>query len=194
MRKIISNSILIICFTIFCDGGLSPVEERPEIVKFAILPEGGNPVGKWIPTETNSADVIILDESKVPAIVDSVFLECDLEGDFSFSVSGEFYVDARVSIKPIAYLTGQEAPLIWQTIVDTLKGDGVYDVVDENMLAMPIRTHQFRLDTLGFTSNQNNLDLITLQNEYTPIKIMQPIPFCFVFHLNRSADGDTLNL
>ena len=181
----------ILIFTLSaCDKGLSPPETVPSVIDFPITPQGGNPTGYWIPDSTIPVEVTILDEEKIPSFVDSLFLESNLSGVFSFEVSGSCSVNAVLTINPTVYLQGLPTPLVL-SIVDTLQANGPYEVIDNRILCIPMNSSFFNLDTLGFTHQNDNLDLITLPNTF-PDDAFSDIRFFFVFKLNRSTEPGQL--
>lgn len=171
-----------------CDKGLAPPEAPSQTINFPIAPEGGNPVGVWEPDTTNPVDVTIIDKGNLSVLIDSLVIKSDLTGIFSFSVTGVCSVQAVLTINPIVYLPNIENPLVL-TIADTLRGTGPYEVIDNRVLDLPVETSIFQLDTLGFTSRADSLELISLPNTF-PQEGFSDIRFFFVFHLIRSTEGE----
>ena len=175
-----------------CDKGLVPPEAQFFFLDFPIPLEGGDPVGVWSPDTTNPVEVTILDEEKIPAFVDSIRVDTQLDSAvFDFEVTGTCSVQAILSIRPTAYITGLP-PISIDPIVDTLRGKGPYEVIEDQILDLPLQTSVFNLDTLGFSSRQNTLDLVSLPNTF-PYEGFDDIPFYFVFHLSRST-GQTARI
>jgi len=188
VQKLAALLVLTLFVLTACDKGLAPPEAPPKTVSFPIAPEGGNPVGVWEPDTTNPVDVTIIDTSKIPLFIDSLVIKSNLNGLFSFSVAGVCSVQAVLTLNPIVYLPNVENPLVL-TIADTLHGDGPYEVIDNRVLDLPIETSIFQLDTLGFTSRADSLELISLPNTF-PQEGFSDIRFFFVFHLIRSTEGE----
>ncbi|RKY53002.1 MAG: hypothetical protein DRP89_06820 [Candidatus Neomarinimicrobiota bacterium] len=188
----VQKLVVLLALTLFvvtsCDKGLAPPEAPSKTVSFPIVPEGGNPVGVWEPDTTNPVDVTIIDKDKIPSFIDSLIIESNLNGVFSFSIAGVCSLQAVLTINPIVYLPNVENPLVL-TITDTLRGDGPYEVTDNRVLDLPVETSIFQLDTLGFTSRADSLTLISLPNTF-PQEGFSDIRFFFVFHLIRSTEGE----
>lgn len=165
-----------------CDKGLSPPEFLPIGIDFPITPEGGNPVGNWLPDTINSVDVTILNKEKIPSFVDSLSLNTELDGTFTFAVTGVCSIQALLTIQPEVYIQGLSSPLIIPDIVDTLCGQGSYEIIEDRIFHLPLETNLFHLDTLGYTRSRSHLDLITLPNTF-PYEGFGDINFFFVFHL-----------
>ncbi|MFH1942345.1 MAG: hypothetical protein ABIL68_09595 [bacterium] len=164
-----------------CNKGLTPPEQPLFTNGFPIQPQGGNPVGDWIPDPVNPVTLTILDESQIPAVVDSLIIDTELDGAFSFSVAGVCSVQALLTLKPSVYLLGTPIPFTI-TINDTISGKGPFRVAEDIILVLPVRSTHFNFDTLGFTASQNRIDLISLPNIFDYEGIIQ-IPVFFVFHL-----------
>lgn len=170
---------LIIIFA--CDKGLSPPDDAPHQINFPIPPEGGNPVGFWLPDTTNPMEVTLLTD--MGSAADSVVFDTELEGIFSFEFTGACSVHAIMTLIPIVYNNGQSVPL-GIVIVDTLKGIGQYDLMTDEVLFLPIESEVMNLDTVGFTHRQTKLDLISLPTSYTWQNFIT-IEFYSLIHLTR---------
>lgn len=181
MRSLTKFLIFSVLLIAACNKGLTPYET----IYFPITPEGGDPVGTWVPDTLNPVDVEILDE-EIISFLDSLVIDTELDGEFFLSYAGVCSVYALMTMNALAYLPGSTSP-ITHSIFDTIYGEGAYEVIDDVVLHLPIQSTNFQLDTLGFTARQNNLDLITLPNTFDYMGIME-IPLYFVFHLIRSEE------
>jgi hypothetical protein len=172
-----------------CNNGLTPPEQPPFTNDFPIQPQGGNPVGDWIPDPVNPVTVTILGDPQILALVDSLIIHTELNGIFSFSVAGICSVQALLTLTPLAYIPGAQDPFSI-TIDDTISGTGAYQVIEDKILQLPIKSTHFKLDTLGFTATQNRIDLISLPNIFRYEGNIQ-IPIFFVFHLVPPAENES---
>ena len=129
--------IVLLWIVVACHQGLAPFETLYLNVDFPILPEGGNPVGIWIPDTTKPVHVALVDPDQLPTIVDSLILKTELEkeGLFSFSNSGLCSVYAVLQIEPVVYLQGLGNPLVF-SMNDTLTADGPYEIIDDKILSL----------------------------------------------------------
>jgi len=168
-----------------CDKGLFPPEIPRIALNFPITPEGGDPTGAWVPHTTNPVDVGILDE-EILSYLDSLVINTELSGEFFFSAAESCFVHAFMTMHALAYPQGITTPITY-SIFDTIYGEGHYQVIDDVALHLPVKSTNFRLDTLGFTAHQNDLNFITLPNTFDYMGIME-IPLYFVFHLVRSNE------
>ncbi len=119
-------------------------------------------MGSWIPDSVNAIEVTFLDQ--IPA--DSIRFETAFDGIFTFEQSFVCSVFASLSFHPIIYDQGAPLP-VDITVADTLRGHGVFEIVNDKILFMPLESVNFNLDTLGFTVETDHLALITLPNSYT---------------------------
>ena len=180
--------IISFLFLMTCHQGLAPLEILYSGFEFPIPPEGGDPVGVWIPDTTKPVHVALVDPDQLPMIVDSLILitELEKEGLFSFSNSGLCSIYAVLIIEPTVYLQGLPNPLVL-SMNDTLIADGPYEIIDDKILSLSIETTISQLDTLGFTSHQNDLELISLPNTF-PVPGFDNIQFYYVMYLTRSLN------
>jgi len=162
-----------------CNKGLTPPDIQSTRIEFPILPEGGNPVGFWLPDTTRPVDVTLLDEFPV----DSIVFQSKLEGVFSLEVTGICSVNATIAFRPLIYNLGQVLELDI-AITDTLLGMGPYEIIEDNALYLPVESNVLDFDTLGFTSQMNSLDLITLPAVFTFENTIS-LRFYSVIHLIR---------
>ena len=176
-RFFIATSIFLFIFA--CDKGLTPPESSSNLSRFFVPPQGGNPVGFWVPDSINPVEVTILDELPV----DSLHLDTRLDGFFSLAYNEICSVRAVLNFTPKVFI--DTLALEFQ-IVDTVSGSGPYDIIDDQILHVPLRSAFFQLDTLGFTAERDRLDLITLPNTF---KYILEIRLCFVFHFVRSQEA-----
>jgi hypothetical protein len=176
-RLFIILSILLFLFA--CNKGLTPPEGASNLSRFSIPPQGGNPVGFWIPDSVHPVEVTILDELPV----DSMHLETRLDGFFSLAYNEVCSVRTILNFKPKVFVDTLALEL---QIADTVSGTGPYDVIDDQILHVPLQSTYFQLDTLGFTAEGDRLDLITLPNTF---KYILEIRLCFVFHFIRSQEA-----
>ncbi|MBN2031103.1 hypothetical protein JW824_12795 [bacterium] len=178
----------LILFVVSCHQGLAPLEMLYMNVDFPIPPEGGDPVGVWVPDTTKPVHVALLDPDQLPTIIDSLILDTELDknGLFLFSSSGLCSIYAVLKIEPIVYLQSLVNPLVL-SMNDTLIADGPYEIIDDKILTLSIMTTFSQLDTLGFTSRQNDLELISLPNSF-PVEGFDDIQFYYVMYLTRSID------
>jgi hypothetical protein len=161
-----------------CDKGLAPPENLSNLSRFPVAPQGGNPVGFWVPDSICPIEVTILDDLPV----DSLKLNTDMDGFFSFAYNEVCSVEAVIHFVPKVYVDTLELEL---QIADTVSGIGPYNVIGGQMLHVPLQSTYFQLDTLGFTSHENRLDLISLPNTFN---YLMEIRLYFIFHLVRSEE------
>jgi len=169
----------ILLFLLACNKGLTPPESASNLSRFSVPPQGGNPIGFWIPDSINPVEVTILDELPV----DSMHLETRLDGFFSLAYNEVCSVRTILNFTPKVFVDTLALEL---QIADTVSGNGPYDVIDDQILHVPLQSTYFQLDTLGFTSDGDRLDLITLPNTF---KYILEIRLCFVFHFIRSQES-----
>jgi hypothetical protein len=170
---------------VFCDKGLQPPEESSEMPVFSIEPLGGNPVGTWQPDDSLSLELIILDESVIPSIVDSLALNPRWEGFFHFELTGVCSVSAVLTLAPEVWVSSLPNPMSF-LFTDTLSAYGPYELIDDKMLFLPMENQVFHLDTLGISSTARGMDLISVNNMFSYEGILN-IPVTFVFHLQPLA-------
>ena len=188
MRKL----ILLIALTLVvasCDKGLFPPEVQPPSSQFPIVPLGINPVGEWVPQEQTPVDIVILDDSQIPAVVDSLDFQVALEGSFEFKNDGDCNVEALMTIDAQVYLQGSPTPLQF-VFPDSITGEGPYYIIDDTILETPIQSTLFNLGVLGFTASAETLQLISLPNVFSYLGIIE-IPIYFIFHLVKN-DQNTI--
>ncbi|MCJ7812260.1 hypothetical protein MUP95_02935 [bacterium] len=181
--------VLILFFLLMaCDQGLMPPEILDINFKFIIPPQGGNPVGIWIPDTSKPVNITLINENKLPTFIDSLILETELDknGIFSFSVSGLCSIRAILNIEPTVYIQGLASPLVL-TMNDTLFSNGPYEILDDKILCLSMETTFSQLDTLGFTCWENSLELISLPNTF-PVQGFDDIQFYYVIYLTRSMN------
>jgi len=179
MRYLVMGVIFSLFLLSGCDQGLTPPDLTPSLIEFPVMPEGGNPVGTWIPHATNPIEVILLDEFPV----DSVVFKSELNGIISLEITGICSVNAVVSFRPLIYNLGQVLEFD-TTLTDTLWGNGPYDIIADNILLLPIESNVINFDTLGYTSQQSRLDLITLPTVFV-FEDMISFRFFAIIHLTR---------
>lgn len=172
--------IAILLFLFACNKGLTPPDSTLILSRFYVSPQGGNPVGCWEPDSINPVEVTILDDIEV----DSFYLDAEVDGYFLFAYDEICSVKAVMSLKPEIYIDGEKIPLDVH-VLDTITGTGPYDVLEDQILHAPLQSTNFKLDTLGFTSEQDRLELISLPNTFNYII---EIKLYFVFHLVRSQE------
>ena len=193
VEKMIRKTIcllLLSCFIVLaCDKGLAPPEIDPISSEFPVMPLGGNPVGNWVPRPEDPVELTMIDDSQIPALVDSFIFDTELKGIFNFELANVCSVDAVLTLNPLVYLQGSTEPIPF-TFPDTIRGSGAYYLIENNILQTPIESTNFNLDTLGFTSGLNSLELISLPNVFSYLGIID-IPIYFIFHLTR-ADQNPL--
>lgn len=171
-----------------CDEGLSPYEVQPLTLEFPIEPLGGNPTGTWLPDSIDPILITILDASQIPAVVDSMRITSELDGSFSFEITGDCHVEALLTIKPTIYLIGSPNPLSL-TLTDTIKGEGSFYLIEDRVLQTPIQSMNFDLDTLGFTNIQDNLELISPPTIFNYMGLVE-IPVFLAFRLIRDTGSN----
>jgi len=171
--------ILFSCLT--CHHGLEPPIVIPVIVDLPVEPTGGNPVGVWRPHPTHPVDVTLMETDQIPEFVDSLIIGTQLQGIFSISMTQVCSVQAVLTLTPTVYLAGFPDPFV-VTITDTLHGSGTYEIINDRIMALPIQSTTFDLDTLGFSSVSDGLDLISPVNTFT-YEGMIELQVHFVFHL-----------
>ena len=164
-----------------CNKGLTPPEIQPSVIDFPIPPEGGNPAGFWVPDTTRPVEVILLDEFPV----DSIIFDTEFNGVFSFELTGVCSLNAILTVSPNIYVLGQRVALDI-SISDTISGQGPYHIIEDKALTIPVETTVFNVDTLGFSSYENSLDLITLPTMYTYENTLDLRFYCLI-HLTRSV-------
>jgi hypothetical protein len=144
-----------------CDKGLAPPPGQGGGYYFPKQPDGGNPMGTWIPDSTDAIEVHFL--AQVPA--DSVLFETAFEGVFKFEQTFVCSIYTALSFKPLIYNGGDLLPLDIN-VADTVQGQGLFEIVDEKILLLPVRYKIFNLSALGFNAATQRLDLITQALEY----------------------------
>ncbi|HHS13862.1 MAG TPA: hypothetical protein ENN03_08880 [bacterium] len=178
---------------IFCDKGLQPPEETPDMPVFSIEPLGGNPVGSWQPDDSLSLELVILDESAIPSIVDSLALNPRWEGIFHFEITGVCSISAVVTLAPEVWVSSLPNPMSF-LFTDTLRASGPFELIDDRILCLPMENQVFRLDTLGISSTSRGMDLISVNNMFSYEGILS-IPVTLVFHLQPLAtESSTLKI
>jgi hypothetical protein len=180
-RGLTKSLILLYVLILACNRGLTPPETPSQEISFPVRPEGGNPVGVWLPDTSNTADVALLQEFPV----DSIIFDTDVDGIFSFELTGICSVYAIISIRPLIYEGGALLPLNI-VIQDTLTGNGSFELIQDEVLYLPVESTIFNFDTLGFTSRQSTLDLITLPTTYVYENLVT-LQFYSILHLVRSS-------
>jgi hypothetical protein len=148
-----------------------------------VPPEGGNPVGIWEPDTLEPVYIELLDMEVIEDLVDSLHLESDIEGYFSFHVSETCSINAVLTVQPYVYLKGLPTPLVLE-FVDTLKALGTYSVLDETVLILPMESGTFNLDTLGISQSGNRLELISLSNHF-PYEGFTDVRYYMILKFNR---------
>lgn len=182
MRKLKMFVILFTLILTACDKGLTPPGTLPAKINFPIPPEGGNPAGIWLPDAKKPVEITLLDEFPV----DSIIFNTELQGVFSFELTGVCSVNAIITLVPNIYVLGQELGLNI-TIIDTLSGDGPYEFITDEALYLPLQSNILNVDTLGFTTHQTGLDLITLPTTYTWENSITLRFYCLI-HLTRQVE------
>jgi len=172
-----------------CDKGLIPPESKVSEIEFPVKPLGGDLVGEWVPSEVDPVEAGVMDESLLPDFVDSLIISSTLEGNFKFYVNEQCSIYAELTFNPKVYLQGLPVPLEL-TIGDTITATGDYEIVDENILCLPVQTSRFDLDTLGFTSSEDRLDLITPYITFSYEDLME-FPIYLIFHLTRKSQSSS---
>ncbi len=172
-----------------CDKGLVPPESEESEIEFPVKPLGGDLVGEWVPSEVDPVEAGVMDESLLPDFVDSLIISSTLEGNFKFYVNEQCSIYAELTFNPKVYLQGLPVPLEL-TIGDTITATGDYEIVDENILCLPVQTSRFDLDTLGFTSSEDRLDLITPYITFSYEDLME-FPIYLIFHLTRKSQSSS---
>jgi len=167
-----------------CDKGLAPFLNQNNDHKIPSSQNGGNPVGFWVPDTLEPVEVTILDESKIPSMVDSLSLNSNLEGSFAFYPSTVCSVMAVMTIHPTVYMLGSTSPLHAQAVTDTIQGDGYYEIIGDSILCLPVQSNHFNIDTLYYTVTENDLMLLTQENTFNYMQLVE-IPLYFTFHLMR---------
>jgi hypothetical protein len=171
--------IAILFFLFACNKGLTPPDSTFNLSRFSVFPQGGNPVGYWVPDTINPVEVTILDELPI----DSMQINGDLDGFFSFAYNEICSVNAVLNFRPVVYI--DTAKIEIAPIADTIVATGPFDIIEDKMMQLPVVTNDFDLDTLGFTSSQNTLDLIS-QN--ITFNLIMEVRLYFIFHLVRSQE------
>jgi len=187
MRR--SLKMFTILFTLIltaCDKGLIPPDTPPVQINFPIPPEGGNPTGIWLPDATKPVEVTLLDEFPV----DSIIFDTELQGIFSFEVTGVCSINAIMTLVPNIYVLGQELGMNI-TLIDTLLGNGPYEFITDEALYLPIQSNILNVDTLGFTTHQAGLDFITLPTTYTWENSITLRFYCLI-HLTQQVEQASL--
>jgi hypothetical protein len=182
------TTVVIAGLILSCNKGLEPtgVEQPPIVLDFPVTPQGGNPVGNWISASESPAEVTLLNPEKIPPVVDSLILKTQLAGSFIISLDKSYDIDAQLEIAPYVYLMGSPNPLVIDPIVDTLKGSGRYEILEDQALVFDFGETIFQLDTLGFTAREDTLWLISLPNIF-PYPGFGDIKFFFIFNLTRTS-------
>ena len=175
---VILASIMI--FT-FCDKGLQPPGEEAGNPVFTIEPLGGNPTGSWVPADTLALEVLILDETAIPSLVDSQALNPGLEGFFYFDLTGVCSLSVVVSIAPQVWVSSLPEPISF-LFTDTLKAAGPFEMIDDKIMILPMENQVFRFDTVGVSSYPPGIDLISVDNTFSYEGILT-LPVTFIFHL-----------
>lgn len=192
MQKVVRKRVLLIVTAVTvlviasCDKGLSPPAVPSLSNQFPVEPLGVNPVGQWTPRAQDPVDITILDDSQIPAVVDSMFFRVALDGGFEFTGDGDCRVAALMTIDAQVYLQDSPTPLQF-TFPDSITGEGPYYIIDDTILETPIRSTLFNLDTLGFTSAADALQLISLPNVFSYLGIIE-VPIYMIFHLARADE------
>lgn len=185
LKKVLLVFLAVFSGFVFCDKGLQPPDKTPDRPVFSIEPLGGNPVGTWQPDDSLSLELIILDESVIPSIVDSLALNPRWEGFFRFELSGVCSLSAIVILAPEVWVNSLPNPLSF-LFTDTLSASGPFELIDNKILLLPMENQVFRLDTLGISSTDRGMDLISVNNIFAYEGILN-IPVTFVFHLQPPA-------
>lgn len=186
IRSLKMFAILFALILTACDKGLIPPDTPPVQINFPIPPEGGNPAGIWLPDATKPVEVTLLDEFPV----DSIIFDTELQGIFSFELTGVCSVNAIITLVPNIYVLGQELGLNI-TLIDTLLGNGPYEFITNEALYLPIQSNILNVDTLGFTTHQASLDLIMLPTTYTWENSITLRFYCLI-HLTRQVEQAAL--
>ncbi len=166
--------------SIHCDQGLAPPESDFDALDFPVTLHGGNPVGSWIPDSNQPIEVFLYEEFPV----DSVIFLSEMEGIFRFEHTGHCSVDAALSIRPLIYNLGAALPLNI-VIVDTLFGNGRWEMIEDFAMGAPIESSVLNVDTLGFSAHQTTLDLVSLPTTFVFENTIH-LDFYCVVHLIRN--------
>jgi len=169
-----------------CDKGLAPPSKGKGGIHFPVTPQGGNPMGSWEPDSVNAVEVTFL--TQIPA--DSIHFETSCNGFFSFEQSFICSVFVALSFRPIIFDQGDTLP-VDISVSDTIQGQGAFEIFDEKVLFLPLESHNFNLDTLGFTAEVDRLALITLPNTYTYAGFLK-FDFFLILNLIRIQEGESL--
>ena len=174
--------LLLIVLVFGCDKGLAPPPGQGGGYFFPRQPEGGNPMGIWVPDSTDAVEVHFL--AQVPA--DSVHFETAFEGVFQFEQTFVCSIYTALSFKPIIFNGGDTLPLDIN-VADTVKGQGLFEIVDEKILILPVRARIFNLSVLGFNAGTETLELITQALEYE-YQGFYKLEYYMILHLIREEE------
>ena len=72
-------------------------------------------------------------------------------------------------------------------MADTIRGQGNYEIVDGNVLLLPVESEIFDFRTLGFTADLETLELITQALEYE-YQGFYTLDFYLVLHMIRDEE------
>lgn len=177
-------------FIIRCDKGLAPYLNQEKDHHAPSSQYGGDPTGFWIPDSLKPIEITLFDVSKIPSMVDSLILDSEMNGSYSFYPTSECSIMAVMSISPIVYMFGSTTPLHANAVIDTIKGNGTFHTIGDSILCLPVTSIHFDLDTLFYTVDENVLTLITKKNIFNYMQLIE-IPVIFTFNLIRQ---DKLNI
>jgi len=171
--------MILACVVLACNQGLTPPPPSQVLVTFNPAPEGGNPVGYWVPDEMRAVDASLVDDVDV----DTVILDIGLDGLFAFETVERCSINAVMTVNALVRLPGNPPiELRIPTFYDTLSGTGFYNILDDRVLLTPIQSSFFDLDTLGFTASAGKMMLITPAIPFNYMDIMT-LDVALIFHL-----------
>lgn len=162
MKKLHILLLLPLIFA-YCNKGLSPtgIKSLPESeINFPIEVLGGNLMGAWQPIDDQALEAGLVNPEALSGMVDSLVLNSLLNGSVIFEQGNKMTFDSLlIQIYPDVYVGGVKIPI--SPFVEFIDTTITYEQPWKNVIIAPVKTMMLKIDTLGYTANEDSLELIT---------------------------------
>jgi len=188
MLKFLIFFLVVIAISMSCNKGLAPTEvkELPASeLQFASQVTGGDLTGEWVPRQENALEARLVDPSQLKGLVDTLYLETQLSGSIEFRSDYSFDIDLIIQIEPIIKVGNMTLTI--PPFTDSLKESGTYEQNWSNMIVLPLQRGLFKVDTLGYTANNDTLFMVTLPTTF-PFPGFDYIQYYLIFHFERAPE------
>ena len=186
MRRVIFSLFVLFVLLVNCNKGISPteVENFPHSdLTFPIEIIGGDLSGNWLPQVDNPLEACLVDPDQLEGLVDSLILETSLSGSLSFNSDQTFtFYSFVIEITPTIITGPMTIPM--PPFVEVLDTTAVYEQPWSNAIIMPLETQIFKIDTVGYSVNQDSLTLVTLPTGFPMFSTME---YYLIFRLIKSV-------